>query len=73
MASKASTDYFRKGSEPAFKGGSELVQKEGWRQRNVAAELEGVCMEQGRLGTREINRYRKPKEMEEGLNPSRKL
>jgi hypothetical protein len=65
VAAKASSDYFRKGFEFGFKSGSELVQKEGWGERNTAVDLEGVCREQGRLGTREsigsesLRRWRK--------------
>lgn len=53
MASKDSTDYFRKDFEFGFKGGSELAQKESWRERNMAEELEGVYSKQWRLRTRE--------------------
>lgn len=61
----ACKDYFRKSFEFGFKSGSELVQKEGWGEGNMAVDLGGVFGEQGRLGTREsagsesLRRWRK--------------
>lgn len=52
MASKDSTDYFRKDFEFGFKSGSELAQKGSWQERNMAEELEGVYTKQWRLRTR---------------------
>lgn len=71
VASKTSTDYFWKGFEFGVKGGIKLVQKESWRERNMAVDLEGVCRDRG-TWDKGIS-YRKHKEMEEVLEPSRQL
>lgn len=74
MASKDSTDYFRKGFEFGFKGGSELTQKESWREREEHGGRIGRSVQQAvETQDKGVNRYTKHGEVEEILEPSKRL